>query len=215
MNSRFTTCSGSESPQAAEAWMLEWMEKVFEKIDVPQTFLLSGHSVGAWLAALYASKCPERVESLFMMSPAGTIPYNPKTYDPYNMKDPNDVTKERMAKKEVDKMLFFDEQKKHWLDKASKLPLKMLIEATKMKFAMETQGEKLTQEEIDAIGVYIGNAYKKLSLVDVVQRMPFKYFFYAIHPLQAVDRLSNPKIDFPIGIAFGDRDFFGSDHGAD
>jgi len=45
--------------------------------------------------------------------------------------------------------------------------------------------------------------------------MPFKYFFHAIHHLQAEDRLGNPSIDFPIGIAFGDRDFFGSDCGAD
>ena len=45
--------------------------------------------------------------------------------------------------------------------------------------------------------------------------MPFKYFFHAINPLQAKERLGNPEIDFPIGITFGDRDFFGSDNGAD
>ena len=34
---------------------------------------------------------------------------------------------------------------------------------------------------------------------------------YGMHPLQAEDRLGNPNIDFPIGIAFGDRDKFGSE----
>ena len=34
---------------------------------------------------------------------------------------------------------------------------------------------------------------------------------YGIHPLQAKDRLGNPDINFPIGIAFGDRDKFGSE----
>ena len=37
---------------------------------------------------------------------------------------------------------------------------------------------------------------------------------HAIHPLQAADRLGNPKIDFPIGMVFGDADFFGTE-GAD
>ena len=37
---------------------------------------------------------------------------------------------------------------------------------------------------------------------------------FALHPLQAEDRLGNPAIDFPIGIVFGDNDYFGSE-GAD
>ena len=36
----------------------------------------------------------------------------------------------------------------------------------------------------------------------------------ARHPLQAEDRLGNPSIEFPIGIVFGDNDYFGSE-GAD
>ena len=40
------------------------------------------------------------------------------------------------------------------------------------------------------------------------------YGMVSLHPLQATDRLGNPNIDFPIAIAFGDNDFFGSE-GAD
>ena len=49
------------------------------------------------------------------------------------------------------------------------------------------------------------------SVIDVAQLMPFKFECYALHPLQAEDRLGNPDIDFPIAMAFGDRDKFGSD----
>ena len=56
--------------------------------------------------------------------------------------------------------------------------------------------------------------YLRLSAVDLVQVEPTRLIGYAIHPLQAEDRLGNKDIDFPIAIAFGDRDWFGSE-GAD
>lgn len=43
--------------------------------------------------------------------------------------------------------------------------------------------------------------------------MPFKYLFYAYHPLTATDRLLNCA-EFPIFVCFGDRDFLGTE-GAD
>ena len=44
--------------------------------------------------------------------------------------------------------------------------------------------------------------------------LPFVPMGFARHSLQAEDRLGNPACDFPIGIAFADSDFFGSE-GAD
>lgn len=46
-----------------------------------------------------------------------------------------------------------------------------------------------------------------------IYRGPFKYLFFAYHPLSEPDRLGNSS-KFPIGICFGDRDFVGSE-GAD
>ena len=46
-----------------------------------------------------------------------------------------------------------------------------------------------------------------------VYRGPFKYQFFAYHPLTEPDRLLNNTI-FPISICYGDRDFMGSE-GAD
>ena len=86
LNSRPTQCSGMSSPEAAEAWQLEWIEKVIEAFPgLPRKFLLSGHSHGGYVVSLYASQHPERVESLFLISPAGLTPYDPATYDPYSL----------------------------------------------------------------------------------------------------------------------------------
>ena len=41
--------------------------------------------------------------------------------------------------------------------------------------------------------------------------MTSAHMMMAYHPLQAEDRLGNPNIDFPIGIVYGDNDFFGSE----
>ena len=56
LNSRPTECSGLASPAAAEAWQLEWFDKVIKAIPLlPQKLLLAGHSHGGWLISLYAS----------------------------------------------------------------------------------------------------------------------------------------------------------------
>ena len=59
------------------------------------------------------------------------------------------------------------------------------------------------------------NAYRLLKSVDILQRTPFIYLWHGIHPLQAKDRLGNPEIDFPIGIAYAERDFLSTDNGAE
>ena len=84
LNTRLQGCSGTESPEAAEQWIIDWILKTFEALDLPPKFLLAGKSYGGWLASLYASFHPEKVEALFLISPAGTEAYNEETYDPYN-----------------------------------------------------------------------------------------------------------------------------------
>ena len=93
LNSKLRTCSAMDSAEAAEEWLTEWMLKAIEAFNLPEKFYLSGHSMGGYLASLYASKCPERISSLFLISPGGTEPYNEATYDPYILRDPADVTR--------------------------------------------------------------------------------------------------------------------------
>ena len=69
---------------------------------------MAGHSLGAWIGALYAGKHPERVSRFFMISPAGVQPYDSSTYDPYKLRDPNNLKKDYMDKKAVDKMMQMD-----------------------------------------------------------------------------------------------------------
>jgi len=117
INTRWAQFPEEITPESSEAWMSVWLKKVFGKLDLPERFFLAGHSLGGFYSAVYASKYLDRVESLFLISPAGMDPYTPETYNPYMMRDPNDVTKDRMSKADVDKMLYFDEKKKHWLEK--------------------------------------------------------------------------------------------------
>ena len=109
--------------------MIEWIEKVFDKLDLPAKFYLSGHSYGGWMGSLYASRHPERISKLFMISPAGTQPYDPSSYDPYKLRDANDLTKDYMNRKNVDKMLQMDLKRKHWLAPLAKLPQDVLYQA--------------------------------------------------------------------------------------
>ena len=71
-------------------------------MDLPEKILLAGHSHGGWTASLYASQFPERVESLFLLSPAGTAPYNPDTYDISKMRDMDDITQPYITKEKAE-----------------------------------------------------------------------------------------------------------------
>jgi cardiolipin-specific phospholipase len=76
-----------ESSEAAEQWCIDWIVKTVDALDLPDKFLLAGHSYGGWIASVYASHRPERVEQLFLISPAGLEAYNEKTYDPFSLRD--------------------------------------------------------------------------------------------------------------------------------
>ena len=57
--------------------------------------------------------------------------------------------------------------------------------------------------------------FQRLSYLEIVALKPFKFPFLARHPLSSLDRLGNPELPFPIGVTYGDRDYFGSDNGAE
>ena len=52
------------------------------------------------MAAVYASNRPDTVEQLFLVSPGGTSSY--EKYDPYSMRDLDDLTKETVSASKVD-----------------------------------------------------------------------------------------------------------------
>ena len=83
-NTRLNSCSGLESPEKADAYMIEWQKGFFEAIDhlLPAKYLLYGASNGAYQLGLFASVCPDRIEKLFLCSPVGFVGIS-QTYDPY------------------------------------------------------------------------------------------------------------------------------------
>ena len=74
---------------------------------MPEKFLLTGHSCGGYLASLYASAVPKRIEKLFLISPGGMTPYDEETYDPSCLRDNDDVTKQFADKKVIDELNMF------------------------------------------------------------------------------------------------------------
>ena len=57
-----------------------------------------------------------------MVSPAGTEPYNEDTYDPYNMRDPEKVTEEKIEEKKMKYILELTGRKGHPYELPDKLP---------------------------------------------------------------------------------------------
>ena len=125
-----------ESPETAETWMIEWILKTFDALNLPEQFLLCGHSIGGWIASIYASHCPERVESLFLISPAGTMPYDEETYNPYSMRDPDDVSLVTITKKKADQIIERQARNGHPFEEMDKLP------ACLVKMALKKLGSK-------------------------------------------------------------------------
>ena len=48
LNTRLDACSGLESPEAAEQWMIDFIVKTIDALDLPPKFLLAGHSYGGY-----------------------------------------------------------------------------------------------------------------------------------------------------------------------
>ena len=228
MNTRLQECSGMESVEAADKWVTEWILKAFEALPLPDDkILLCGHSWGGWIASIYASYHPDRVESLFLISPLGTETYNEETYDLASMRDMYNITAGKMGKEMADKIIESIEAKKHPYAQVDKLPtwlfmrgLKKLLVRRLTKTSPEYvvnrgKGEpELNEEEQEAFINYLSNMHQRHSVLDILQVIPFKPIGLALHSLTETDRLGNPDVDFPIGIVFGDSDFFGSE-GAD
>lgn len=62
------------SADKAEKWTVTWWENLVEALgdDLPAKFCMTGHSAGGFQCMLYACYHPEKLEALFLTSPAGT-----------------------------------------------------------------------------------------------------------------------------------------------
>ena len=113
MNTRISDCYGLESEEAAEKWLTEWIQKAFDALPLPPKFLLAGNSFGGVIVSLYASHNIDRIEALWLISPAGTYPYDPENFDQYNIRDMENITLPKVSKKKVDQNNALKERNGH------------------------------------------------------------------------------------------------------
>ena len=81
LNTRSTSKAPHKDCETAEAWIQDYLTKTINAMDMPDKFYLVGHSWGGYGSMMIASIMPERLEGLFLCSPAGTEGYDPATYE--------------------------------------------------------------------------------------------------------------------------------------
>ena len=215
LNTRLTECSGSASPEAAELWLMDFMDKTMSALDLPPQFYIVGHSMGGYLSSLYASQHPERIRALFCVSSAGMETYDPSNYHPERYPDFDEPT-QYVSPKTIKAALHKEASKEHPMSVLTKL--KPEVAASIIENNVRSQiltDPELSEEQAQTIVDYQVHMFTRLSILEVVEVMPLKFPFLARHPMTAPDRLGNPRINFPIAHAFGDMDFFGSEGAED
>lgn len=161
----------------------------------------------------YASTHPERVEALFLQSPACTEPYDEATYDPYKIRLKDD-SPDLPTKKEVDAAIQARKDQIHMQAPMHSAPhwlLKSMMGAEMRKFLPPP---RYTEHTVNVVGRYYALMAQRPSKIECTMMNTSRHFASLYHSLQAKDRMMNPEIDFPVAFCFGDRDFFGSE-GAD
>lgn len=58
LNTRLSMSEGMASKAAAFNWLKTFICRAIDGMDLPETFLLAGHSYGGWLVYLYATQRP-------------------------------------------------------------------------------------------------------------------------------------------------------------
>ena len=217
LNTRSTDKSAHKSPETAELWIQEFLEKTMNSLDLPNKFYMAGHSFGGYLTMMYASMRPERIESIFLISPAGTHSYDPQTYNPYSYISLANSEKWD-TKKEADAAIELRNTNQHALTLVHKQPnwlksilLDLIVGSAKGMLRKGKYSEKLIKVFLKYYKAMLGRPGEG----DITMQIPFKYPTTLIHSMMENDRLNNPKCCFPIAMAFGSRDMFASSNGAE
>mmetsp|Transcript_19918 Transcript_19918/g.30673 ORF Transcript_19918/g.30673 Transcript_19918/m.30673 type:complete len:190 (-) Transcript_19918:567-1136(-) len=71
-----TTITAEESVEYFVGYIERWRKAM--ELDL---FYLAGHSFGGYIVGLYASKYPQHIKKLLLLSPIGVRKMDPKTYD--------------------------------------------------------------------------------------------------------------------------------------
>ena len=159
---------------------MDWTLKLFKELDLPEKILLAGHSHGGWVASLYASHFPERVESLFLVSPAGTTAYDPETYDILKMRDLDDITQPFISKAKAELKVKERLNAEHPYGIGTKVPYCIfervyrkvwegILYRTRYEKQIGKRDQVLPDEEISALIEYLCLQHYYWSATDIVQ----------------------------------------------
>ena len=112
--------------------------------------------MGGHQAMLYASQFPERIEALFLVSPACSQPYDEATYDPYEDPDPENSS-QVIPREKCDQMIRYTENKQHMYTNYKKYP-GYLIDAIATTNIKKMQ-HGLNEEEAKIVGRCVSTAF--------------------------------------------------------
>ena len=225
LNTRSTSKAPHESRETAEAWIFDHLGKIIDALDLPEKFLLCAHSWGGAASMYLACIKPERIESMFLLSPAGTEGYDEKTYEqrstyniPVHHSFPGPKAGLIFQKSEAKQMIDTYAAKQNALVEIGKLPgcvsnmiINMMVDGMIPLFKESGVSDELWKE----FRAYYKMMIQRPGEADITMYMPFMHNCMYKHHFAAKDRMDQASINFPVAMAFGDQDCFSSDVGAE
>ena len=206
-----------ESVDKAEQWIATWWDQLIDKLDLPPKFYLAGHSAGGAQSMMYASRCPERIEGLFLIDPAGAEDQSRQgyEYDQYSFRidDNSEVIPYRCL---VNKLIRARDNNEHPLSALKCIPYCLVKIAMRKQFnrMVPYQKEFFSDTFMEATVRYFCLTTQRLGRQALVLLKCTEWFALLKNHLFTKEKMLQ-DFDFPIAFVFGARDFLGSAEGAD
>ena len=190
-------------------WIEKWVEQMTSAGELPDKFMLTGHSYGAYLSANFSIRNPNRIKALYLNSAIGHEAV-PDDYDNVPIRMSSDD-------QEPDSSFKLDFVKGSWAKGRTAHDLAKILPRSGISYVVQQCIEHdyacYPAEHYKRAHNYLYTIYADNvgSCNQKAIHASFKYGCFALSPLTAPDKLGNPDLPFPIAYAFGDRDWTGSD----
>ena len=210
-NTKLDYCSGLESFEKAEAWILEFWESWVKAMGqrLPPKFYLAAHSFGGYQASLFACKHPDRIKKLLLMSPTSFETYDADKYDPYTMRIGDDDVPG--TKEQTDRKVKCFRDGYHGFTQVHSVPV-FLFRTYLWKIANSCH--QLSKPVRRAMVDHTAICFYSVSQPDILMNVTCEYGSVGKSSMMSKNKFGNPSIDFPVAFIFGDSDWHGTE-GAD
>ncbi|CDW84782.1 UNKNOWN [Stylonychia lemnae] len=164
-------------------------------------FYLAGHSFGGYICGHYASRYPQNIRKLLMLSAVG-VPEKPNDFD---------ITKKQFKKGQGPPKWVRGLAGTVWRQKWSPFGVMRksgsLLGKRIIKGYLGKRMGMLPPEEFDAMLNYMHQIFMKEGSSEYAIFICFHLGMYAINPLEAEERLGNKNLNLPMSFWYGDRDW--------